>query len=340
MPEKIRLVQVADLIQLQQLYKDGKTVSELNWLLQDPDDESKLNGFVALNNDQRIVGMIGFVSGVYRLGDAEINGVIPMSWKIADDYKGLAGIQLFRKVMQLGAFSLTIEGSHLAQSVYPLFGLKNIGYSHTCMRLLKPFKYFISLKGRPLIRMIGNFAIMLQSYMKSSGSINGFLDIKRVAIEDIDKDTPYVHKEYFEKHISANYIKWLMKCPLNDSLVFEIYREDEFVGYSVCYIKRMSKKISRGRIVYMPNFGMNQILAKELIAYLENYLKMEGCSSIDISAMDENLFKTIISSGFIDYRSKDKPVFIKSGNAIDKMGICFEKWFMQYTEGDKAYRAI
>ncbi len=340
MPEKIRLIKTSDLIQLQNLYNERKTVSELNWLLQDPDDSNKLNGYVAVNEDEVIVGMIGFTSSNYRCADKELAGVVPMSWKIKDGYKGMAGITLFKKVFQHGDFTMTIEGSDLAQSIYPMFGLTNIGYSHTCMKLLKPLDYFLSLKNKPFYKRAGNLAIMSKSFVKKPSKLTGLLNVYKVDIDHVNKDIPYLQRDYLEKQMSANYIKWLMQCPVNDSLGFEIYNGEVFVGYSVCYIHRVKNRFSRGRIVYMPNFGANHQCANELITYLTNYLKEQGCSSISMSLMDLNLLKASKDAGYIDYTSKDKPIFIKPSNILDSIGVGVDNWYMQYTEGDKAYRNI
>ncbi len=340
MSEKIRLVSASDLFQLQNLYKKRKCVSELNWLLQDPDDPDKFNGYVAENKDGRIVGMIGFISSIYKYGDKEIEGVIPMSWKIEDGYKGLAGIQLFKKVLQHGEFNLTIEGSDTAQSMYSMFGLTNIGCSHTCMKLIKPLKYFVSLENKTLYKRLGNLTIMLQSYLKRTPKLKSILKIKEVDINNVNKDIPYIHKTYMEKFMTANFIKWLMKCPVNESHGFEIYKDEKFIGYSVCYIHTVKQKYNRGRIVYMPNFGPDKMLSRELIAYLTHFLKQKGCVSISLSLMDKNLLKVTQSSGFIDYTLKDKPIFVKPHNVLESLGVDVSNWYMQYTEGDKAYRNI
>ncbi len=340
MSEIIRLVKSADFVHLHNLYQKRKSISELKWLLQDPDDSAKFNGYVAVNKEDTIVGMIGFISSTYKFGDKEFIGVIPMSWKIEEGYKGMAGIQLFKKVLQHGDFNLTIEGSLLAQSIYPMFGLKNVGCSHTCMKLLKPLQYYLSFENKPLYRRLGNFAIMLQSFIKKTPKVKGVLDINEVNINDIDKNVPYLYKNYLEKKMSANYIKWLLKCPVNKSFGFEIYNKDKFIGYSVCYVHRIKGKYNRGRIVYIPNFESNNLLSEDLIAFLTRFLKKKGCASISMSLMDLNLLNVVKGSGFIDYTSKDKPIFVRPSNILETIGVNVDNWYMQYTEGDKAYRNI
>ncbi|MCW3786235.1 hypothetical protein [Plebeiibacterium sediminum] len=340
MSEKIRPVKASDLFQLQELYKKRKCVPELNWLLQDPDVPDKLNGYVAENKEGRIVGMIGFISSIYKYGDNEIVGVIPMSWKIEDGYKGLAGIQLFKKVLQHGEFNLTIEGSEIAQSMYSMFGLTNIGYSHTCMKLIKPLKYYLTLENKSLYKRIGNLTIMLQSYIKRTPKLKNILKIKEVDVNSVNKDIPYIHKTYMEKYMTANFIKWLLNCPVNESYGFEIFKDEAFIGYSVCYIHKINNKYNRGRIVYMPNFGHNWLQARELIAYLTRFLQQKGCVSISLSLMDRDLLKVTKASSYIDYTLKDKPIFVKPSNILETLGVDVNKWYMQYTEGDKAYRNI
>ena len=98
----------------------------------------------------------------------DISGVIPMSWKIADDYKGFAGIQLFKKVLSIGEFGMAIAGSETAKKLYPLFKYEFLSNSIEYYKLLHPKNALLLLKRRTPFKTVGMAGYLLPSYFKST----------------------------------------------------------------------------------------------------------------------------------------------------------------------------
>ena len=68
MPEIIRKLEVADIEKVASLYNYRKTVEELKWLFTDPDDINNFNAFVAINEQDKLIGVIGYSLSVYTDG--------------------------------------------------------------------------------------------------------------------------------------------------------------------------------------------------------------------------------------------------------------------------------
>lgn len=111
MPETIRRLETADLENVSKLYDDRKSLEELKWLFHDFEKPDNYNGFVAVDENNRIIGVIGYCLSEYHQKNEKISGVVPMSWKLAADYKGFAGVQLFKKAIFPDFINLDKKGS-------------------------------------------------------------------------------------------------------------------------------------------------------------------------------------------------------------------------------------
>ena len=75
------------------------------------------------------------------------------------------------------------------------------------------------------------------------------------------------------------------------------------------------------------------------IGKLSQVLKQKGCSSVSGLALNENVVSAFHANGYINFKRKQKPVYIKDPkNNLE--GVQLNTWHMQYTEGDKSYRDL
>jgi len=118
MAEIIRRIEEKDFKAVSALYNGRKSVEELIWLFTNPEDSNSYNAFVAEDKENEIIGVCGYVQSTYFDNKINKSGVIPISWKISSDYKGMAGVLLFKKIISLGDFGITIAGSDTAQNLY------------------------------------------------------------------------------------------------------------------------------------------------------------------------------------------------------------------------------
>ena len=96
----IRPLKKEDLPQISALYNARKTVEELEWLYKNLENPSVFNAFVAEDENHAIIGVDAFILSTYVFNETKHLGVTPITWMLKPDYKGMAGISLFKKVLE------------------------------------------------------------------------------------------------------------------------------------------------------------------------------------------------------------------------------------------------
>jgi hypothetical protein len=332
---QIRQTTIDDIPHISALYKSRKIDDELKWVFTNPYNTEQFNSFVAIDDNGKIFGAIGFSTSTYKVGDKEFTATIPMSWIIHPDHKGFAGIQLFKKAIEISEVGMTIGGSQAAKNIYPVFKLKYVGDINTYIKVFRPVRYFFSLDN-DLVRKCGNLLLTIPSFLSFKRA-----DTRNILLKPYSASTNIEANKnsIVQKQISDPYIKWLLNCPVVEAFAFHIYSNDQFIGNAVCYKSKEKNNIFRGRIVYVPHLGNNLKLWQSVFYSLEKFLKSQGCVSISGLGFDSNTKKAFESFGYVDFKRKRKPFYIKDNKNMLE-GINLLDWHLQYTEGDKAYRSI
>lgn len=337
MPEIIRRIEDRDFEKVASLYKYRKTVVELKWLFTDPDDPNTYNAFVVIKDDF-LVGVIGNSLSTYTDGNQNVTGVIPISWKVADDYKGFAGVQLFKKVLSLGEFGIAIAGSEKAQQLYPLFKYRFLSNSFEYFKLLNPKNALQSLKRKTPIKTFGMVAYLIPTYLKRPTQNQYTKDIELIPYgSDQFMDEP-MHKGVFRKKMTKNYVHWLLSCPELESYAFCVTLKKQYLGICILYIQKVNG-VNRGRIVHLPYLGSDPDLWVAVIDACIQFFKDKQCCLVTGLAHHAINRQGFLSSRFSTFRGAGKPVFVK--DPLDKLTtLNLENWFLQFSEGDKAYRDL
>ncbi len=332
----IRRIEEDDFEAISALYNGRKSVEELKWLLSDPDDIKKYNAFVAEKKDKSIIGVIGYSLSTYVQNTKSIEGVIPMNWKIADDYKGMAGVLLFKKVLSLGDYGIAISGSKTAQDLYSLFKYQLKGNISQYYKVLDLFTMIKHYKRKSAIKTYGMIAEISPGFFKNNYSYNKEQSLKFSPYDS--KNFPVVsnNQDTFQKKITKNYIEWLLSCPTVKALAYNITKDSKEYGTCILYIYN-NGKMKFGRIVHLPFLAGNKQLWKEVISKCSGILKEKGCALVTGVALNDLNKEGYQNSGFIEIKKHAKPLFIKDAkNMLEPFNI--DNWFLQYSEGDKGYR--
>lgn len=338
MTEIIRRIEERDFEFIASMYNNEKSVPELKWLFTDPDESNKYNAFVAIDETDNLIGVIGYSLAVYTDGIHKLSGVIPMSWKISSDYKGFAGIQLFKKVLSVGDFGIAIAGSDTAIQLYPLFKYRFFSPGYQYYKLLSFKNAFISLKRTNLLKTIGMIGYLSPSRIINFKKENNYPEIELIPYKAGDFHEDKNHPSLFRKVITENYINWLLNCPKVNAYAFCVKHGNEYLGNCVLYIKKVNN-VNRGRIVHLPFLGPDQNLWSSVIQKCIAFFNTKRCCLVTALAHNNMNQAGLSKSGFMKIESHAKPIFIKdSNNKIDP--IALQYWFLQYSEGDKAYRDL
>lgn len=335
MNERIRRIDESDFQQVSDLFNNRKSVEELKWLYTDPNDIATYNAFVSIDANDTITGVIGYITGTYLYNKNSVVGVIPMNWQIKKNYKGMSGVLLFKKILEYGDFALAIQGSNVAQDLYKLFKYKYISKAHTLSKILNIKGFFIYTKGKGWLNRFGLTSLLLPSlffnFVKKNSRSNSIklLPYDGILINNNKSD-------YFSKILTNEYLNWAMRCPLLKSHAFNIFSNKEHIGSCLLYINEVNS-VKVGRFVHLSFLGKDKSLWKNVINECLRFLKNEGCCLVTTLAHNKFCVSGFKSSGFLNIKIGDKPIFIRDTKDILK-NIDLETWHLQYSEGDKAYR--
>jgi hypothetical protein len=114
--------------------------------------------------------------------------------------------------------------------------------------------------------------------------------------------------------------------------------DSQYYGICVLYIKNING-INRGRIVHLPYLGNNETLWESVIEKCITFFKKEKCCIVTALAHNSINQLGYIKSGFIRIKKHRKPLFIKDTNQ-KLSSFHVDNWFLQFSEGDKAYRDL
>tara|TARA_R110002073_G_scaffold72537_1_gene177536 strand:- start:544424 stop:545440 length:1017 start_codon:yes stop_codon:yes gene_type:complete len=328
----IRKITIDDFEEASSIFEFDNSVEELKWLFQNPDDENDYNAMVAIDNNNEIIGVLGYFLSDYRNKDQKISVVIPMNWIVKTGYKGFAGISLFKKVTNIRDTSIAIWGTDVVKKLYPMFKFKHVIDSDIFYKIIKPRRYFKILKRKNILKKIGVFLFLIPSYFNKPLKRNLYSDVKLV---------PYTFDNFIQekasfntikKVINKNYVDWMLKCPSVDSFAFVVQREEEIFGICVLYIKRI-KNTYIGRIVHLPELGVDVKLWYSVINECVNFLKSKGCCFISAVGIDEVEEEGITKSGFTKFHVHREPIYVKNENDTFN-SMSFSKWSFQYSDGE------
>lgn len=338
MAEKIRRIEENDFISISEMYNGRKSVEELQWLFTNPEDKTIYNAYVAENNKGQIIGVIGYVSSTYIQDDKVVNGIIPMSWKISPDYKGMAGVLLFKKVIGLNDFTFAISGTTNALDLYTLFKLKKTLKINQFYKIINIVDVLKSYKRKSFVKTVGVIGHLLPSYIHTPKKKKLYQDLEFIKYNESNYSGELIFSQAFKKEITSNYIDWLLSCPNLKSFAFTIKRGD--ILYGVCILcTKIINNSKRGRIVYLPFLGNDKILWKSVISKCIDFFKKEKCCLITAQSFHPITTSGYSDSGFVRISKHQHPLFIKDSNNKLK-SINLENWHIQYSEGDKFYRDL
>lgn len=336
MAEKIRVIQDDDFASVAKLFDNTKSVEELKWLFTNPENLSSYNAFVAIDNKDQIIGVIGYVVSYYIQDQLKIKGVFPMSWKIKSGYKGFAGVLLMKKALEMGDFAFTTGGTRTALTLFPIFKFKHINNGYKYYKVFNIWRFFRSTDEGLLSKSFKTLWLF-PSIFKYIPKSSIYKDVNLIKYSKSDADIQEAFNDKgFHKQIDKNYIHWLQRCPIHECFTFVINKGDQPIGICVFYIRQAGSE-KRGRIVYLSYLGVDKKLWNSVLYKIFAFFKRHKCNSISTLATTEDWIFGY-SKGMSKF-IKPRPIYIKDSKLALKE-IDLQNWNIQYTEGDTAYLNI
>ncbi len=331
--EKRDFTEVSDLFIMENgILEEGNTVEELMWLFTDPENKNQFNAFVAVDDSNTIIGVIGYALSMYTQKAKVIIGVTPFSWKLKSNYKGIAGISLFRKVSELGDIGIAIGGTDIARKLYPLFKYKFLIHSNNYYKMLSISNYYKTLKRKNILKKMSILGFLLPSYFIFSlnKSLNKDKSLIPYNYRNFVEDKEF--ENVFKKKITKNYIDWQLNCPRLNAYAFVVKKGNDNLGMCVLNIQKFENTF-KGRIVHLPYLGNNKNLWISVIKKCLVFFRKKGCCFVSGLAINNMCQQGLYKSGFIKIKSHHEPIYIKDSlKRTDQFNI--DNWHFQFSEGD------
>ena len=317
------------------LFSFRKSIEELEWLLSDPADSNSFRSFVAINDDNKVVGHIGYVVSKYACGKLQGTGVHPISWIVSPDCKKGIGLKLMRRVLDIGDFALIIGGTKIAQGLYPFFGFKYKFKVRVFHKILDLSRYF-RFSDDAFFKKITGASYFLANFLQKKKSIPCKDKIHLESYREEDLARQRFADGIFYNLQDEERIRWLLNCPLMECHAFTVKKNDNPIGIAISYI---NKKTFKARLIHLSFLGHDLNLWRKVLSEIEKFLMKKGCSAISTLASHPIYIKGLKKSGYVSNLKSRRPIFVRDQKKILR-GIPVKNWHLTFFEADTGYRGV
>ncbi|WP_439183614.1 hypothetical protein [Carboxylicivirga taeanensis] len=325
---EIRKIVKDDLEQVVRLFNDRKSTEELAWLFFHPCDEDG-SAYVAVK-EGKVVGVIGYVKSSYVINDKVYKGLIPVSWRVSEKYKGLTGINLLFKILNEADFYMGIGGSDDMKGIFKTLGFKPASEAAFGKRIIRPFKYIVSA-GKWSPRLIVKTFLIYTSGLRLFNKPGELFELKEVKLDEVDFSSP-MNEAVVQNRISKAHVQWLASCPFARLHAFE-FKVNGHKRYVLVYINNKH----RAEIVHLP-FLNTASDRQRLLHSIDKELSKLKVISVSIMSTHPALINDIKNAGYLFERYK-RPITLKGGKNIVNELLAYP-FHLTFAESDKGYRNI
>lgn len=331
---EIRRIEELDYPELPQLFNHRKSAEFISWLYSHSNHENR-SAYVAKECNQ-IIGAIGYVKQPYYIDGERLDGLIPLSWEVKKENRGLAGLKLLFKALSDSDFYLGLDGSEDMKNIFKQLGFKKVGEARGAQKVLKPFNYLRHLK-RIGVRDLLRFLRDLKNYNWRGHASASLSVLKHIDIHEYEGATS--RKGTFSNAISKGHLEWLNRMPGTKLYLFNIVTDEVCLSPVVIMLKSFKTGLNRACILHIPPVETTQMsLLNDVVVDIERFLNEQQVVSVKILSSDMLLDKVLKKRGFV-FETKARPIVVKGrAELIDQ--IKKQNIYVTYIESDKSVRNI
>jgi len=331
---EIRRIEEFDYQELPQLFNHRKSHEFISWLYSHPNHNRK-SAYVAIESNE-LIGAIGYIKQPYFVDGELLNGLIPLSWEVKQEKRGLAGLKLLFKALNDSDFYLGLDGSEDMKNIFKQLGFKKVGEARGAQKVLKPFRY-LRIQKEIGVRDILRYVRDLVNYIRISTNSQKLSLLKGIDIQSY-KGASF-RKGTFSNSISQGHLEWLNRMPGTKFHLFNIVTDEVCLSPVVVMIKNFKTGLNKASILHIPPMEVSQSsLLKDVIVDIERFLKAQQVTSVKILSSDKLLDKVLKKRGFV-IENKVRPIVVK-GRADLIERIQKQNIYVTYIESDKSVRNI
>ncbi len=321
----IRKIEEKDLTYIYELYNGRKSVELHKWLYS-YDDNGRFNGYIALKNN-KVIGCIGYTKTQYNLNGELLTGIVPHSFIVNKNDRGVAGLKLLKATFKDADFYLTVDGSEQAIQIFKALGFVNIGFAKSAQKIIRPFALLRQSKDLPVKKHIKYVHNILRNTISSVYKLGHTLMSVEVTKPN---QAPVVANGYFHNALTPSHISWLEKSPFLNIVHLHIEVEPDKKEHVICNIHYNNGNTTAQITHYPPLLYCNKTLTKFFLSIEQFLLKEYGVTQISMMVSDQNT-EAIIKKLNYKIERKSRPLNVKAAKPIEnqmkslKKNICFSE---------------
>lgn len=310
----------------------------LKWLNYDK-DQKKYNSLVAVDEDDNVVGHIGYDISHFNCESSIYKGVITNYWIADKNINYPIGLLLRKKVNKLSDFQYEFEGSQDSRDIFPLMKYEeafNINAYEKPINICKSIQKVYHKKGTILKKLYRIFKYLKKIYIFRKNIV--------ISMKRYDLDISELKSEFKEYIADKNYIynkdeskildKWA-ECKEIETKSYMVKKGSDLLGYFILGFDT-KKGVKSCRVIHISNFGEDMDVWSGVLDYIINILKGTNVATLGVLSTHPSLIRTLEKSGF--FVVGQKLFWLKDKNKY--LSRDPKKWHVTFTEGDIGYRGF
>jgi hypothetical protein len=327
----IRPAEEADLPGIAALFRDGRDVTLLRWLLSDPEKPDHLRAWVAVDGD-RIVGHCGYMTSRLSCGPSTtLTASAAIDWLVLPEYQGRGiGSPMMRLSNTPGDFTLIPGGTEFGQRGFVRLRYHRLPDLTYFVKILDPVRYVTRGGGR-IRRLTKAAVIRIQSRPAAAHE-----PTPPCAISELQLDS---YREtarpdgYIANVLPHAQLAWFLRCPVIEAKAYQVKVADEAEGVALCYMGT-GGGVRSGRLTHLSYLGEFPAAWRAAVAGVEDVLRAQGCTMMSVIATHPAFVTALIDRGFVA-RSGIAMWFWDPQNVVPRLG-----WHLTAIESDLGHRGI
>lgn len=335
MSTEIRQVELLDFEDVFELFGKRKSRTLLKWIYGHPCAAGR-SAYVAVQ-EGRIIGSVGFVKSTYMVNGERLTGLIPLSWEVEKENRGMIGIRLLLKALNSADFYMGMDGSEDMKAIFGGLNFKKIGEGKNARKVLRPVNYLKTLRKvgvKDIFRTVSHIYNNL-----SSAKSRPRIQLAKINACQTVESSEEVISGMFYNTISPEHVLWLDSSPDMTACVFQVNIDNTVYAPVHCYIKNVRNGYKRGQITHVPPLKPeHRLYYRDIVLWIEDYFRKLGITSISTLVTNPDL-EAVLGELKYTFDKKTRPIVIKANEETEKL-FAGATIHLSYAESDKSIRNI
>lgn len=325
---EIRGIKGEDFDAIYELYEGNKTIDLHKWLYAYPNPE-EYNGYAAVL-EGKICGLIGYTKTTYNVDGEILTGVVPHSFLVDKNQRGIAGLKLLNKVFTDADFFMFIDGTEMSQKIFKIMRFSNVGNAIGATKMLRLGGDFNKRCLKCYAHSLSDNWRVIKSWFKS--------DKDNFEIVEEQARGQKAVEGVFNNMLHESHLAWLRGNPLHQVKVLTVILDENHQETFVCCLRKKKGKIICQITHHSPLVYDHQMIDR-IWTSLEMYLRrLYHVHQTNVLVSSDRLKPFFTNTGY-RFEKKQRPIGMKSKTNIENKIKDLDK-VLCFSECDESTRNI